>query len=181
MKFPKLHLVCSNDDLRPTLNCVCVNKEFTYATNANILVRHKSSEIFEEDFISSLPDKEILIPATAISIICKKSTLKISLTDDKQQIKLHQVDGSIIFYNLYDDGCVYPNCEKIIPDENKYCSIDKIAINAKLLFYLSEGLGCNVPIMKMYFYGPSKAILVKSEYCDYVGAIGIIMPCMINE
>lgn len=180
MKFPKLHLVCSNDDLRPTMSHVKIDKEFTFASDAHILVRHKTLEIFKEDFVSSLPEGGIMIPRKAVSILCQKSTSKISLTDDKKQVQLHQMDGSVIIYKCFFDQ-QYPDANRIIPDKKDCQKLSEIGLSAGLLKQLSDGMGCDIPILVLRFFGASKAILCTSNHTDYNSAIGIIMPVMINE
>jgi hypothetical protein len=179
MKFPKLHLACANDELRPTMECICIDKEFTFASDAHILVRHRTSEIFKDDFVESLPKQSIMVNRKAVKLICEKATVKISLTDDKKQIQLHRLDGSIISYKLYNDGN-YPDANKIIPDLKDMKPVDKIGINSTLLDRLADGLGCSIPILHLNFFDQSHAIYVTSPYSDYEFAIGIIMPVNIN-
>jgi hypothetical protein len=180
MKFPKLHLVCSDEELRPALSVVKVDKEFTFSSDAHILVRHKTSELFKVPFVESLPHGGIMVPRNAIAILCRKSTFEVSLSDDKRFILLHQKDGSIIQYKLYADGG-YPDANKIIPDPKDCKPLSEIGLNSSLLDRLSDGLGCNDPILHLRFYSQTKAILCSSSHTDYVSAIGIIMPVNINN
>jgi hypothetical protein len=177
MKFPKLHLVCADDELRPTLNCAFVGKEFTFASDAHILVRHKTTEVFKEDFIATLPESGIMIPRKALALICKKATFKIALTDDKKQIQLHQEDGSVITYNLASGN--YPDANSIIPDPKNGKAVDKIGINADILLRLAQGMGCDHPVLELQFFDITKAVRVTSKHSDYFDVVGIIMPCMI--
>lgn len=179
MKFPKLHLVCAVDELRPAMEHICIEKEFTFASDTHILVRHRTSEIFKEDFVTSLPEQSIMVHRRAVELICKKATVKIALTDDKTQIQLHQLDGSIISYKIYNDRS-YPNANSIIPDLIDMKPVDKIGLNSTLLDRLSDGLGCSIPILHLNFFDQSHAIYVTSPHSDYEGAIGIIMPVNIN-
>jgi hypothetical protein len=180
MKFPKLHLVCDDTDFRPVMNCICVGKEFTFASDAHILVRHKTSEIFGKDFVASLPESPILISRKAVLLICQKATEKISLSDDKKMIQLHRKDESVISFKLFTDG-TYPDANKIIPNPKDSKPVDKIGINSNLLDRLSDGLGCNIPMLRIKFFGKTNAMYVTSTETDYVSAIGIIMPVMIND
>lgn len=178
MKFPKLHLVCSDDDLRPAMQCIQVGKEFTFASDAHILVRHKTSEIFKDEFVQTLPENPILIPRKAIYLVCQKATIKVSLSDDKTSFQIHRTDGSLISYKLVNES--YPNANSIIPDRKNCKPLKEIGINASLLERLTEGMGCNIPIVHMYFFDIHQAIYVTSEYTDYQSATGIIMPTNIN-
>lgn len=181
MKFPKLHLVCSDDDLRPLMSHVCVDKEFTFASDAHILVRHKTSEIFEDDFVASLPKNQILINRKAVLLICQKATEKISLSDDKKMIQLHRKDESIISFKLYESDKKYPDANKIIPNPKNMKPIDEIGIVSNLLDRLADGLGCYYPVLRMRFFDKMQAIYVTSTYTDYESAVGIIMPAMICD
>ena len=178
MKFPKLHLVCANDDLRPAMTHAKVNKDFTFASDTHVLVRHKTSEIFKDDFIASLPENGIMIPRRAIALMVKTAIIRVSLTDDKKSIQLHQLDGSIITYKCADMN--YPDANSIIPDLKDIKPVDKIGLSSTLLDRLADGLGCDIPILHLNFFGQDKAIYVTSPHSDYEGAIGIIMPVNIN-
>jgi hypothetical protein len=180
MKFPKLHLVCATDEIRFVMSCICVGKEFTFASDSHILVRHKTSEIFKADFVASLPENPILINRKAVFLICQKATEKVSLSDDKKMIQLHRKDESVISFKLFTDG-TYPDANKIIPDPKDSKPVDKIGINSNLLDRLSDGLGCDVPVLRIRFFDKMHAMYVTSTETDYVSAIAIIMPVMIND
>jgi len=180
MKFPKLNLVVSDDELRPVMQCVQVGKEFTFASDDHILVRHKTLEIFKPEFVESLPNEPIMIPGKAIYMTCQKATFKVSLSDDKKLFQLHRNDGSVISYKLFTDDN-YPNANSIIPDPKDCKPLSKIGINSNLLDRLSDGLGCDIPILRLKFFADNKAIYVTSTHTDYESAVGIIMPVNIND
>jgi hypothetical protein len=161
------------------MNCICVNKDFTYATDGHIAVRHVTSELFPEEFISSLSNDTILIPAQVIHVIRKRRTFRVSLTDDKTQIRIHQENGITVLCDLLCD-VKYPDVGSLIPAKKDCLPIDNISFNVEYLGHLIKGIGCSHPTIKMYFYGPTKAILVESEY-GYRSAVGIIMPCDFNN
>lgn len=179
MKFPKLHLVTSNNELRPAMCCVCIGKEFTYASDAHILVRHKTSEIFKPEFVESLPEQPILVPGKCFKLVCQKSTTKVSLSDDKKYFQIHRLDSSVISYKLVSEN--YVNAESIIPNPKNSQPLKEIGINSNLLDRLSDGLGCDIPLLKLNFFDVRKAIYVTSKQTDYESAIGIIMPCNITD
>jgi hypothetical protein len=179
MKFPKLHLVCSDDDLCPVMSCVCVDKEYTFASDEHILVRHKPSELFKDAFIESLPEGQILIPRKAILLVCQKMTTEVSLSDDKKLFQIHRKDESIISFKLFTGG-TYPKANNIILDPKDMEPLDEIGINSGLLDRLSDGLGCEIPILHLKFFDKSQSIYVTTEYgCD--DAVGVIMPVKIND
>jgi len=180
MKFPKLHLACADDGLRPQMMCVKVEREFTFASDAHICVRHQTSSIFKEEFIKQIPEAGIMIPRKAIYLICQKATVKISLTDDKKQIQLHRTDESVISFKLYSDRA-YPNANSIYPDMKDCKELSKIGINTGLLLRLSQSMGCDIPIVKLHFFADNLAIIVTSNHSDYDNVTGLIMPVNIRE
>jgi DNA polymerase III sliding clamp (beta) subunit (PCNA family) len=181
IKLPKLDLVCENNSYRPVLANVKVTKEFTYASDEHIAVKHRTLKLFNSEFVDSIPDNGILIPSKVIKIINTKKTISIVLTEDKKQIQLNQLDGSKISYKLFTDGN-YPNVESVIPNNKDCTTLNEIAISASLLERLAQGMGANHSILHLKFFGASKVILCNTNnQGDYFGAIGVIMPVMINE
>ena len=180
MKLPKLHLVCVDDELRPVMQCVMVGKDQTFASDAHILVRHKTSEIFKDEFVATIPDDGIMIPRKAWYVMCRRSTFKISLSDDKKLIQLHQLDESVISYKLFNEKG-YPDVNKVIPNPKDCKPINEIGLNSSLLDRLADGLGCNQSILRLKFFDKNKAIYVSSSFSDYESAIGIIMPTNIED
>ena len=180
MKFPKLHLVCAHDELRPTMECICVGKEYTYASDGHVLVRHNTTEIFKYDFTSSLPDESIMIHRKAIFLMCQKATEMVSLSSDKTKFQLHRLDSSIITYKLYTGG-KYVNAESVIPNLKDIKPLKKIGLSALLMSRLADGLGCDIPILHLSFITDHTAVYATSPHTDYSGAIGIIMPTILTH
>ena len=175
MKFPKLHLACSTDDWRPAIQCVQIGKEFTFATDAHICVRHKTSELFDQKFMESLPDDPILVPWKAFAYVIQKATESVSLSDDKKSFQIHRKDGSIWSYRLFTDVS-YVNANSVFPDPANGKPVEEIGLNSNLLDRLTDAMGCDIPIIRMKFYGDTNAILVTSKHTDYPSASGVIMP-----
>jgi len=180
MNLPKLDLATCNDELRPMLSCIKITKKYTYASDAHIAVRHNSSELFPEDFIELLPEQGILLPRKSFQIMRKRETIGFKLSLDNKKIQLYQSDGSEIVYPLLDDAN-YPSVDHLIPEREKCTELKQIALNPKLLTTLSDALG-SAGILHLWFYGEAKAILCDCNgNGDYFGAIGIIMPAMIEK
>lgn len=177
MKLPELDLACGF--MRPALHCIKVTQEFTYASDAHIAVKHKSSEIFKELFIESIPEEGILIPANAFKIARKKTTKNIKLSDDKKHLQLFQEDGSEVIYSLPNDN--YPDIDQILPDKQQCVELKEIALNPTLLARLGKAMGKDNEPLHLSFFGATKTILCDCNgHGDYYSAIGIIMPAMIN-
>lgn len=179
MKFPKLHLACSDDELRPQMEHICIEKEFTFASDAHILVRHKTEEIFDEYFFKSLPDHAILVHKNAVFLMCQKATLKIELSADKKLIQLFRKDRSIISFKIPDD-LKYPNANSVIPDLKDIKPLKQIKFRYDFLHRLGDALGSDLQILKLSFISDSKSIHVTAAANDYESAIGLIMPVMMD-
>lgn len=183
MKFPRIDLCCDADNTyRPVLTLVKVEKYYTYASDAHICIRHRTSEIFHETFYNVLPDEGIYIPKKAIKLLREKNTLNISLSDDKQWITLHRKDGAKITYSCENKtGSDYPKADSVFPSKKDCQPLDQIALNPDLLYKLSRGM--ETKTVHIRFYEPTKAILAcpnnKNGDDSYWGVEGIIMPCMI--
>jgi len=179
MKFPKLYLACSDDEYSPRFGYAFVTKENTVATTAHILVKHKASDLFKDDFITSLPDNGIMIPINALRLICRKSTTGLLLSDDKQYIELMQKDGSVIRYNCQ-PGHEFPKYDHLFYKIEDCKPLSKIAVSAIKIYELAQAMDVDDCVLRFHFYGPTKAIIVIPNRSDK-DVIGLIMPCMINE
>ena len=176
MRLPKIDLACGIDDLRPQLACISVGKETIEATDAHVIVRHITREIFKDEFIESLPDSGIMIPRRAFVEMRKTTTLKSLLSEDKKRIVLQRKDESEISYPLY-FGNPFPDSKNLWKEKTDCKALDKIAISSRLLNHIADAMGCESGILQMYFYHERQAIMVyPNGDSDYSGARGMIMP-----
>jgi len=180
MRFPKIYLCCGHNDLRPEFSYAKITKEDTVATNAYIILWHKTSEIFKEDFVESLPDNGIMIHINALRAICKTNTIKLSLTDNKEYIVLHQKDGSEIRYNCQPDNN-YPEWKNLFNKSKNAKPISKIGIKPALLDCLCDAMDTYTRIVELEFTDERSGILVSQQVGNYLSAKGLIMPAMINN
>jgi hypothetical protein len=180
MKLPRIDLACLIDDYRPVYGYINVTKDFIYATNAHIIVRHKTQEVFKDIFIETIPDKGMLIPANAWKLARNKKTVRIALTDDKLKIELYQEDSSIITYGL-GNHLTFIDCESVMPKKEECSELKEIGLTPRILNLLSESMECST--LKIQFYGAAKAMLClpNQSLNTYFGVIGICMPCMILD
>jgi DNA polymerase III sliding clamp (beta) subunit (PCNA family) len=182
MKFPKLDLVLIDfNSFRPVLSFVKVTKEFTYASDANSLVRHKTSELFDEDFCNSISDNGLLIPASAIKEIRKTSTLRIEHKNGTLElIRKGQYVGNIVFVLPNSGDFNYPDAEKIIPKQEEIKPLSCIGLSAESLNNTSEAMGIDLSLIKMEFTGEEKPIILTAPGSDYPSVLAILMPVRIN-
>lgn len=180
-QLPKMHLACSDDELRPTMTHILFTKEEIVASDATILVIHKTKDYLDKEFIKSMPER-FLISRWNYLILSKRNA----------KIKYDKVRKLIIVTDLKytehyvpvipDDGekfNKYPDYEKVFPEKSH--KIINIGINGKRL----ENLYKSMLMPYQYYYplifefcGVDKAIKVTVPCSN---AIGIIMPQMINK
>lgn len=65
----KLHLICSNDKLRPEMHFVKITKSQMLATNGWVAGVIPTNSLFDEDFINDIPDDGILVHSEDFSKI----------------------------------------------------------------------------------------------------------------
>jgi hypothetical protein len=183
MKFPKLDTVCSKEGFRLFQQYVKIEKEFTFATDAHIIVRHNTEEIFKKEFFDSIPDSGIAIHWKLIKRIREIQTTKIKLSEDKKMIELIRKDSFNMLFRLEDVNDIKfpPNFNDFFTAKKELSQIDSIALNANLLCILAEGMGATSEIIKLEFKGQDKNIYVSlNSGGEYACALGIIMPVMIQ-
>ena len=88
MNIPALYYATSKDGLRPAISSTFVSREDTVATDAHIIVVHKTKVLFGEEFADSLPEKGIMLSDKCIKDIRKKEVAYVQLSSDKKEIIL---------------------------------------------------------------------------------------------
>lgn len=177
--FPLLHLVCSNDDMRPTMNFVKVCKDFTVATDAHVLVYYKTEEIFNQDFIDLL-EEPIYIHSDDWKILHKNDGYHlrpdgiIEIMQDKKRDQLIKVDK--------DKN--YPKWENIIPT-GEMKETFKVGFNADLLLKAQKVMLSKIGL-EISFFGANKGVLAKpaNGHCtrpaEKLKGTALIMPIKID-
>lgn len=180
MKLPRIDLACLIDNYRPVYGYINLTKDYVYATNAHIIVRHKTHEVFKDTFIETIPDNGVLIPANAWKLARNKKTTRIAFTEDKLKIELYQEDSSIITYGL-GNHLNYVDCESVMPKKEDWTDLKEIGMTPRILNLLSDAMECST--IKLQFYGANKAMLClpNQSSSTYFGVIGVCMPCMIYD
>lgn len=187
----RLDLLCSTDELRPTMNHVKMTAKECVATNAHTLGVIPTSNIFDADFIKGLGDSTFLIHSTDWKQI-KPNQLIYWENETMIGILPLSVNKRPIFIKVETEKTVgkYPDWEKVVPMNvkgYKVTAIEQIGLNAGYLFDLQKAL--NFISCKLSFYAVNKAIgvytgnesetLIKNTI--NTGNYGIIMPTMIKN
>lgn len=184
--LPKMHLVCSDDDLRPALMHVEIKGGIATATNAYVLVRYDLTDIVPEDVLKLLDGT--YIHKDFWQRMCAASELEINtMTVVDGIIQLPVLKYSAVSKLSYkpETEFKYPNYMAVINYKecmNAENTIPVIGVNPRLLSMLHEVAKSNREFNEMlalHFSAPNKAIIVTSENNDRF--LGLIMPVMLHE
>lgn len=168
----KLETICSNDDLRPAMQCVYFKDGYVYATDAHVAIKqHLSLHDIDEECAKILDGK-----------LLHKSHLQIMKKCDWFEILPNGIKSKkgmmTITHEFYDDK--YPDIEKVIPKKAN-SSLNVLGLNAVLLkkvqdvMFQTEGQH-----LKLEFTKPNGAILlttmIRPEH-----QVGLIMPIHVTK
>ena len=171
--LPKLHLCCSDDELRPVMNHVFVSKEDIVSSDSHMLIKFNTEEIFDPDFIEAMP-KRFLIHGENWKMMAKRHDF-IFFKDDR--IEVIKNDYSILIPIVLEDKIgKYPDY-KLVMGKLEKTPIEKIGIKPELLKKLSLAIGSK--ILQLYFNDNSHRIDIKAP--GIKGFEALIMPAMIDD
>ncbi len=188
--LPKIHLACANDSLRPVMEHILITKDEIVASDAHIIVIHKTENIFDEESIKAMPER-FLIHKNQWKEICKNHD---RLTFKNNQIIVNHNNTynfcfDISFENDYAPKGYkgyyagnFPDYKKVIPTKFKE-SVYEIGLNPKLLKNLVDTMFfpyAEVKNIKFTFYGKDRAIIVEPADSSVPTVKGLIMPVMIT-
>lgn len=143
-----VHLAVADDELRPVMSCVLVTKEYIIASDAHVMVRHRTDEIFTDDFIEKFPCDRFLIHGSAWAKMCESQVSAIgwSLLEPDCLI-IHYQYASKREYNLRIKAksedvsdMHYPKWQAVIPNKKDLKAHNGMAISPKLLLKLHEAM-----------------------------------------
>ena len=160
-----------------------ITKEHTVATDAHILVVHKTSELFDEEFVKAIPKEGMLLGGDALREMAKKTVTNIIFTKESNTITvLHNKGGKAIFEPETQEKIgTFPNYESVIPKMEDNKMVMAMGLDAKKMLRLQNALSIETTGLKCYFTGESRAILCYPMNGDmFPSAKGLIMPMMIN-
>ena len=177
--YPKIHKACGIDIfIRPVFNYVFVSKKFIKATDAYVLIHHKTDEIFTQEFCDSLPKKAILIHRLHFAEITRAGCEDHKV--EKDMIKYSYRDlWNYVPFEIDGKDMNYPNTDKVFPKDIK--AVKNIGIAPSVLNRAFDVLGCHIYSIKYEFYGKDKPVMLTIPMGDYPNAKCLIMPILINE
>ena len=185
---PKIHECLANDELRPTMCHALITSEDIVASDAHVLVWHKTKDFFDEDFIKSIPKEGILVPKPALYDLSLRSAENFGSryfeSKDKKVrmiIIRHEDDEERYFKVRLNNGEAmqkYPAWQKVWPTLKETEPVTSIGINPVFLAKLAKAIGSNQ--LHIRFHGANKAMVVFEHRGDYENAKGLIMPAMFN-
>jgi hypothetical protein len=180
MKFPELYRIVTDKNFKEELTFALVKKDFTYATDSHVLIKHLTSKLFDEEFIKSLPNQGIGLNHNILKAICNKNIYNVAF-ESQDIIFLVSKDARLypeMQFILPDIISIrFPDYNKVLFDEENAQPLKRITINPGLLYKAVMAIDPEWPYLNMYFQTDEKAILIKPKICsDYFGAVGVIMP-----
>lgn len=170
-KMPELNLATSKDETRPIYNYVKVNKNNVVATNTHLLIWYKTEDLFDAEFIESIPEEGILIHREDWA---KFKDCTISWHNDLIKLSHNKRRDIFIKPDTQKEIGTFPNWEAVIPKENEdFNPISEIRINAEYAALIqkimqSEGLDFS-------FYGQNRGIICTPINNDTSGK-ALLMP-----
>lgn len=187
--FPKMYECINADPLRPVMKYALLTKEDFVASDAHILVVHKTKEVFHEDFVKQIPKSGIFLSRECLVDIAKTSAETLNLIKGHKLIEVTHYQKSRGYFKRYHnyrveetgkmERFVYPNYKAVFP-EDKAAPIDRIKLNAGLLAKLEKAMGVDYGIT-LNFIASDKAIICEPAGGEYQLVKGLIMPMMITD
>lgn len=174
----KLNLICANDALRPVMSYVKVTKDVMVATDAHVLGVVPTSKLFDDDFISKIPEGGMLIHKDDFAKIIS-GTNTVWKGDGVLKIIVKNKRDILVETETEDNIGKYPYWEAIIPTEkDRLAQLNAIGVNFELASSLQKALGFYSS--KLTFSGVSKAIYVTDSTEKDEESYGVIMPVNIK-
>lgn len=175
--LPKIETCCSKDELRPSMMHVFITKENIVATNAIVVIYHKTEDYFNDEFINQIPENGIYILGTDFA----KFSGKVCSFEWKTEgvIKVWAGKSSMLIETK--EPGKFPNWEGIIPTDSDQTEVKQICFNPDQLALLSKGLKIpksDANYMKFVFHGENRPI--KCTFNNNNG-VGLLFTCRLNN
>ena len=179
LKEYQLWKACINDEHRESLNYVCFEHGYAYASDAHILARVSINTI-----TMSLTDEEkallngCAIHADAYKALCHYDFINIVSDGDKVKIVCPLYRNKITFELVSKKTLAWTDFEEVLKADGEHHPIERIGIEQKLLGNLSDALG--IKRVKLDFYSESSKIIVSPIDQESGDIKGLIMPVLVT-
>jgi len=169
-----LDLLCAKDELRPAMCHVFITAEVMVATDAHVLGVIPTEELFDEEFISKIPEGGFLMhPEDFKKVVAYKG----AFWKTEGTIKLIDPKKRDIIIEAHTEEAIgkYPNWAAVIPGGSDCTAeISSFGIDASLAARLQKALGFKC--LKMQFSGVDRAARCTDNGESFPNRYGIIMP-----
>ena len=193
----KLHLACSKDELRATLNYILIDDNFAIATDTMIMVKMDLTTQMDEEFIGKLNGK--MIHRTQWALMVGKLITEV----DDEKIRVFDGNSGYIDLPFHKDVEKFPDYRELMNIESRSAKLDSegeypsmLAFNPDILSKLAKAMFApkepKSVLFKLHrvtfsqkYHGNTRAIFVFPNYksqCDITGGTyAVLMPQMVDE
>jgi hypothetical protein len=167
----KLHLACSNDELRPIMNCVHFAGGFAYATNGNLVVKQSLE-------YHSILDAQNL-DGKSLHRENYKNIMQFEVARANQDgIECSNADGRKAFFEYFDmKGEKMPNFDAVITKDQAK-QVGFIGLSPELMKIVMEAMYLPDGYARVSFYGIDRPMLLDAPGVD--NQIGVVMPVLVE-
>lgn len=168
----KLHLIASNDELRPVLQVIYFDNGYAIVTDAHMLVKQSLKLHDFDDFeieqmngkyLHAKGFKEVLkydhVTVEGGKLICVKDELEVQIT-----LKEMETLGK------------YPNYGAVIPAMKDNAPVKQITLNSKFLAKIANVTVGEYSEVSFAFFDESKAVICKGKNLDWNEETILVMP-----
>lgn len=175
-KLPPLHLVCSDDDLRPAMTGVYIHNKCAVATNAHILIVAKMEDHFKgcEEVLAKLEGK--IIPAAAWKMLIGKVILELISVDEKSITFTRTLNGAPVALTYKFIESTFPEYQIAFPNLKDLKPVERIGFNASFIAPISKITRYSQ--LFLYFQHEHKSMIFKNADGDICG---LLMPVLNAE
>jgi len=163
---------CSDDDLRPIMNCVHFKGGYAYASDSSVAIKQ------------SLEYHTIINPEHLEGKSLHRDNFKAIMGFERAEcddagIACTDHDGRAAFFEYFDlKGQEMPDFDKVIRPLGGQ-SVDFIGISPKYVAILAKAMHAPGKIFRFKFQGKDKPVLV--DVPDIPNQIGLIAPALLND
>jgi hypothetical protein len=159
--LPRIHLACGNDELRPALKHVFINKKHVVATDSHILVKYEKSvlsnwieDIPDECFIEAYQYAKLTKPFLCANYLKESNLIKVLYRNGRKSYVEVLLPKNVDFK--------YPDYDWLFKYDDNLSQSGEINISANLLYILEKSMECTNHGIKILFqHGEYKPLIVK--------------------